>query len=100
MFDSRMTAANWWLVGVDTDVDATGANLGVAPTAGAYTWLTLECSAEATVTAYVDGVALGKISAAATPTVALTPTVAMFPTSTAAVKTVSLDLINVYASRG
>src|SRR3546814_17818472 len=36
MFDTGMTDDNWWLVGVDTDVDATHEDTGLAPVADTY----------------------------------------------------------------
>lgn len=106
MFDTAMTAANWWAVGVANDVDATAQNLAVAPVAD--TWetfsiqLTYAPAASNAIYAdfYRNGRPIGsKMTAACRYNIALTPCFLVRPKSAVAGKTMSIDYVNVAGDR-
>ncbi len=93
MFDTSMTAANWWLVGVANDVDATAQNTSIAPVADTYEKFRIEISTAGVATFYRNGISVGSaMTGALTATVALTPVVAAF-TRTAGSATVDVDYV-------
>lgn len=100
MFDTSMTTAKWWLVGVANDVDATAQNSSVAPVAATYNVLRVELSSSGVATFYIDGVAVGSaMTGALTSTVALTPVIAAFNRTTTGAPTVTSDYIYTSAAR-
>lgn len=100
MFDTSMSTANWWLVGVANDTDATAQNATVAPTAATYETWRIELSAAGVATFYRNGALIGTtMSGAVTPTVALTPTFSIFPRSAASGKILDVDYCHVSADR-
>jgi hypothetical protein len=99
MFDTSMTTANIWLVGVANDVDATAQNSAIAPVAATYITLRVEVTSAGVASFFINNVAVGTAMAGAvTATVALTPVVAVF-TRTAASATMDIDYISVQALR-
>lgn len=100
MFDTRMTDDKWWLVGVDTDVDATAQNSTYAPVAATYETWKIAVSSAGVATFYRNGTLVGTAMAASvTPSIALTPTFAVSKTSVAASMTANLDYISVRKER-
>jgi hypothetical protein len=99
MFDTSMTDDNWWLVGVDTDVDATHQDTGFAPVAATYETLRVEVGADGGAVFFRNGLQVGtKMAAAITPGTDITPVVAIFPRTTA-VKTIDIDYIHASMNR-
>lgn len=88
MFDTRMTADNFWGVGVKNDVDATAVNLGVAPVAATYITLAIEIGADERANFFINGALVGSTASAVTKTVLLTPTIA----ATSLLDTLSITL--------
>jgi hypothetical protein len=100
LFDTRMSTAKWWLVGVANDVDATAQNSGYAPVADTYATFRIELTATGVATFYRNGVQVGtSMSGAVTPSVALTPTVAVGNTSGTSSFTADLDYIHTSMTR-
>lgn len=100
MFDTSMTADNWWLVGVDTDVDATAQNTSTAPVADTYATLRIELSTAGVATFYYNGTAIGSaMTGAVSADVLLTPVIAGFNRTTSGTPTITADYIHVSADR-
>lgn len=100
MFDTSMTAADWWLVGVANDVDATSQDTALAPVADTFEVLRIELSTTGAATFYRNGVALGTaMTGALTATVLLTPVVAAFNRTTTGAPTVTADYFYASADR-
>jgi hypothetical protein len=96
MFDTRMTADTWWLVGVATDVDATHQNTGLAPVADTYATFRIEVSSTGLATFFYNGAQVGTtMTGAVTAAADLTPTIAVSKTSVAASMTAELDYVHV-----
>jgi hypothetical protein len=99
MFDTSMTADNFWLVGVANDTDATAQNTAVAPVADTFHRLRVELGSSGAADFYIDGARVGTTMAGGvTATVALTPVIAAFSRA-AASRTVTVDYIQVLATR-
>lgn len=98
LFDTTMTNANWWAVGVKGGVATAGLNSGVAPVAATYDDMFIQVDASGNATFYLDGVSVGTILGAVTPTVPLAPVIAAFRRS-AASTTVDADYIYSAMSR-
>jgi hypothetical protein len=99
MFDTSMATANWWLVGVANDTDATAQNSGFAPAAGVFETLRVGITATGAATFHRNGKQVGsRMTGALTPATDLTPVVAMFPRTTA-VKTFDVDYVHVSMNR-
>jgi hypothetical protein len=100
MFDTRMTTDNWWLVGVDTDVDATHQDTGFAPVADTYEKFRIEVGADGSAVFFRNGLQVGtKMTGAVTPAIDLTPTIGLSKTSVAASMTGDLDYVYVAMNR-
>lgn len=100
LFDTRMTDDKWWLVGVDTDVDATAQNSTYAPVAATYEVWKIAVSSAGVATFYRNGTQVGTaMTASLTPSVSLTPTFAVSKTSVAASMTADVDYIRVSKER-
>jgi hypothetical protein len=100
MFDTSMTADNWWLVGVANNTDATHQNTAVAPVADTYATFRIEISTTGVATFYYNGTAVGTtMTGAVTATVALTPVIAGFNRTTTGTPTLTADYIHVSADR-
>lgn len=100
MFDTRMSADNWWLVGVANDVDAAAQNSGFAPVADDYETLGVAVNASGVATFFRNGAAVGTaMSGALTAGVDLTPTIAVSKTSVAASMTLDVDYWHVAMNR-
>jgi hypothetical protein len=100
MFDTNMTADNWWMTGVATDVDATAQNSGYAPVADTYEWLGVDLTAAGVATFYRNGVQVGtSLTGAVTATVAMTPVFIVRPLSAAAGRLLTIDTVRVSALR-
>ncbi len=100
IFDTSMTTANLWGVGVKNDVDATALNLGVAPVADTFIRLKVEVDKDGAAKFFVNGAGRGGgvMSGAVTKTVGLTP--AIYATSLAAAsKTVTVDYVELLMDR-
>lgn len=94
MFDTSMTADNWWACGVDTDVDAVHEDTGEAPVADTYQKLTVRVSSAGAGSFYInDTLVAGPIAGCVTPGTALTPSILVVPKAAAAVKTMSVDYL-------
>jgi hypothetical protein len=91
MFDTAMSTDNWWLVGVNNDVDETKQNVGSAPTAATYVTLRLEINASGDCVFKMDGVVVGSTMTTACRTgVNLYPTMCATARSTAS-RTATVD---------
>jgi hypothetical protein len=105
MFDTAMTAVNWWAVGVANDVDATAQNLAVAPVADTWATFSIQLNYDPVANGiaadfYYNGQPIGsKMSAACRYNIALTPCFLVRPKSAVAGKTMSIDYINVAGDR-
>lgn len=98
-FDTSMTADNWWAAGVKADTDATHQNSGVAPVADTFQRLRIEVDSSGNADFYIDGARVGTTMAnAVTATVALTPVIAAF-TRSAASADITVDYVQVLATR-
>jgi hypothetical protein len=99
MFDTAMSTDNWWLVGVDSNVDATAQNAGVAPTAGTMETWRIVVASDGRAWFYRNGAVVGTVmSAAVTPSVALTPVIAAFSRG-AASRNIDVDYIVIQSPR-
>ncbi len=77
LFDTNADTDNWWLVGVDSDVDAAKENSGVAPVAVTPETWRIEVSTAGVATFYRNGTQVGSaMVAAVTPGTGLTPVIA------------------------
>lgn len=100
MFDTRMTTDNWWLVGVDTDVDATAQDMGSAPVADDYATFRIEVNTDGDAVFFYNGVQVGtKMANAVAPGADLTPTLNVSKTSVAASMTMDVDYVHVAMKR-
>lgn len=91
MFDTAMSTDNWWLVGVNNDVDETKQNVGSAPTADTYVTLRLELNTSGDCVFKMDGVVVGSTMTTACRTgVTLYPTICAAARSTAS-RTITAD---------
>jgi hypothetical protein len=100
IFDTSMTTANFWGVGVKADTDATALNLGVAPVADTFVILKIEVDKDGAAKFFVNGQGRGGgvMSNAVTKTVGLTP--AVYATSlVAATRTIDVDYVDVRKDR-
>lgn len=101
MFDTRMTADTWWLVGVKADTDATAQNTGYAPVADDYATFRIELTSTGEADFFYNGVQVGtRMSAAVTAATDLTPTLNFGKTSVAASMTAEIDYVHVSMLRG
>lgn len=107
MFDTRMTADTWWLVGVAGDTDATHQNTALVPVAAEYQTFRIELDkADSGATTsrarfYLNGNQVGTtMTGALTSATDLTPTIAVSKTSVAASMTMDVDYVHVSMSRG
>lgn len=100
MFDTNMTADNWWLVGVATDVDATAQNVGSAPVAAQFVELRVEVSATGVADFYINGLHVGTaMTGALTPAADLTPCVYVSNADGTSTVTLDIDYIQVEMDR-
>lgn len=100
MFDTSMTADNWWLVGVDGGTDATHQDTETAPTADTFEVLRIEVGVDGSAVFYRNGVIVGtKMTGAVSPDVPLTPVVAGFNRDTSGNPTITVDYLAVSALR-
>jgi hypothetical protein len=100
LFDTAGDTDNWKAVGVDTNVDATMQDLGVAPTASINTYavLRLELSSAGVATFYVNGVKKGTAMTGACAAVSVGPVVAAFSRSTSS-RNIDVDYVLVEQHR-
>ena len=98
LFDTRMTNANFWCVGVANDVDATSVNSGLAPVAATYITLRFEVDTLGNATYFVNGAAVGRVNSAVRPNILLTPTIAA-SSFVAAIRNLDVDYIQAKANR-
>lgn len=99
LFDTTMTTANWWLVGVAAGVAATGQNSAVAPVASTMETWRIEVSAVGAATFYRNGVIIGSVlSSAVSSGVPLTPVIAAFSRTTT-IRNIDSDFIDIQAMR-
>lgn len=100
IFDSRMTSAKWWGVGVKADVDAVHFDTGVTPVAATYDVLRVEVSAAGHAIFFVNGRQIGQtMQNALSPAVLLTPSFGIRPLSAVAGKTMTIDYSYTAADR-
>lgn len=100
MFDTAMSTDDWWLIGVATDVDATGQDTAVAPVADTYEVFRIELTTGGAANFYRNGLRVGStMSGATTATVALTPVVAGFNRTTSGAPTITVDYLTVSGLR-
>lgn len=101
MFDTRMDADTWWLVGVANGVDATAQNTGFAPVADKYETFRIVVNSSGSATFYRNGNQVGTAMAGAvTAAIDLTPTINVSKTSVAASMTADVDYVHVAMNRG
>lgn len=93
MFDSRMASDTFHLVGVKADVDATRQNSNRAPVVNTNVTLRVIGNADGDAAFYIDGVYIGTVEDAFTPTVALTPVIALSNLSGTVSLTADVDLL-------
>lgn len=98
LFDTRMTNANLWAVGVANDVDAVSVNTGIAPVANTYVTLRVEVDNLGNATYFINRNAVARVATAVRPSIALTPTVAA-TSFVAAVRNLDVDYIQAKANR-
>lgn len=99
-FDTRMSAANWWMAGVKADVDATHQNSGYAPVAATYETWRIEVDSTGAAVFFRNGKPVGtKMSAALTTSVALTPVIVLGKLSVAASMTADVDYVHCAMAR-
>lgn len=99
LFDTSMSTANWWLVGVSGAVGATSQNSAVAPTAATVETWRIEVTSVGVATFYRNGSLIGSaMTGSVTANVALTPVIATF-SRTSASRNVDLDFISIQAQR-
>lgn len=99
MFDTSMTADNFWLVGVKNDTDATAQNSAIAPVAATWVRLRVVLDTSGNAEFFINGARVGTgMTEAITATVALSPVVAAF-TRTAASQTVDVDYVQIIGTR-
>lgn len=99
LFDTAMSTANWWLVGVAGAVGATGQNSAVAPTAATVETWRIEITTAGVSTFYRNGALVGSaMSGSVTANVPLTPVIATF-SRTSASRNVDVDFISIQAQR-
>lgn len=77
MFDTRMASDVFHLVGVKADVDAVRQNSNIAPVVNTDVTLRVVGNADGDASFYINGVQVGVIEDAFTPSVALTPVIAL-----------------------
>lgn len=94
MFDTDMATDNIWLVGVDSDSDATPQNSALAFVADTYRTLRIEVSTTGTATFYIDGTAVGSAMTNATAATTLYPTIAAAARDTTS-RTITADYLYV-----
>ncbi len=100
MFDTRMTADNWWLVGVATDVDATHQDTGFAPVADTMATFRIEVSKTGVAKFFYNGNPVGTLmTGAVTAAADLTPTINFGKLSTTTSITMDVDYVHVSMSR-
>lgn len=92
LFDTTMTNANWWAVGVKGGVATAGVQGATAPVAATYDDMFVQLDASGNATFYLNGLSVGTIAGAVTAGIPLAPTVAGFRRS-AASTTVDADYI-------
>lgn len=94
MFDTRMTADTFWLVGVEGDTDATKQNSLIAPVAATEIELRIKVSAAGHASFYINGQGVGTVlQNAVAPNAAMTLTLAASKVSGASSMTVDADYI-------
>ena len=100
LYDTAADTDNWWLVGVNNDVDATKQNTAVAPVANTYEKWHVDVSSYGEGRFYKNGVLIGTVMSPGTnSSVVLTPVIAAFSRTNASV-TVTCDKILVEQSEG
>ena len=100
LYDTAADTDNWWLVGVNNDVDATKQNTGVAPVANVYEKWHVDVSSYGEGRFYRNGVLIGTVMSPGTNTaVVLTPVIAAFSRAAATV-TITCDKILVEQAEG
>ncbi|HEX5461897.1 MAG TPA: hypothetical protein VFX20_18175 [Steroidobacteraceae bacterium] len=93
LFDTTMTNAHWWGVGVANDVDAVGQDSGIAPVAAAYDDLFIQVDANGNAGFFLNGKPVGTLmQSAVTKSVPLAPVIAAFRRS-AASTTIDADYL-------
>lgn len=100
MFDTRMTADNWWLTGVKGDTDATAQDTGIAPVATEWATLRIEVNPLGNAVFFINGIVAGTTMLnALTASASLTAIMAVSKTSVAASMTMDLDYVYVAMNR-
>lgn len=100
MFDTNMADDNWWLVGVDTNVDATHQDTGFAPVADTYETFRVELTATGEARFFRNGNQVGtQMSAAVTPATDLSPVILVSKLSVTATMTMDIDYVHVAMNR-
>lgn len=98
LFDTAATTDTIRCVGVDTDVDATSINTGLAFVAATLILFRIELSATGVARFFINGTLVGTMTAAVTPTVKLSPVVVGFSRTTTA-RLLDVDYIRVLSAR-
>lgn len=91
MFDTGMATDNFWLVGVNNNVDETAQNSAIAPVSNTYVILRVEIATNGDAVFSIDGTVVGTtMTTACRTTVPLYPTICVNARSTVS-KTVTVD---------
>jgi len=98
MFDTAMTTDNIWAVGVDSDVDATAVNTGLAFVADTFKVLRVELASDGVAMFYIDGTAVARLTGACGNDVPLTPYIGGFSLG-AASRDITWDYLHVTQDR-
>lgn len=99
LFDTTMTTAKWWMVGVSGAVGATGQNSGVAPVVSTVETWRIELTTAGVASFYRNGSLIGSaMTGAVTSNVPLTPVIAAFSRTNAS-RNIDVDFIAVKAQR-
>jgi len=101
MFDTTITTADWNLVGVAANTDATRQATGYAPVADKYATFRIELGTDGGAVFFYNGVQVGtRMAGAVTAATDLTPTICVSKLSVAASMTLDLDYVHVSQNRG
>lgn len=94
MFDTAMATDNWWLVGVDTNVDATAQNTAIAPVANQFITVAMGVDITGKATFWYNDVMVGTVMTDAVGTgIGFTPVFAISKNSGAASFSLTIDRV-------
>lgn len=97
VYDTAATTDNWYAMGVKNGTDATAVDTGYAPTVGVDI-LRIAVNKDGDAYFYIDGVEVGVVEDAITPTVSITPIVSVMARTTTS-RSVDVDYIAIKMDR-